>query len=416
MIWALLLSVAVADEGYADLQLHGDAKAFFTVTLPYDHVLMPETATGQGIVDGRLKLDVRGGDRLRFQAHQTLTAWAPGQQATGSGGLGTSGVGLTAAEAVDLTFELAEDADEAGLFTARTRTDRLWLGLSVPHLDLRVGRQPIHFGKGLMFSPLDLVNPFSPATVDAEYRPGVDSVRADAYWGVANQVTLVAAYAGSWDAEGLIFAGYGQTTLGVWDVGLFAGAVRKDLVAGLATAGSVGPVAVTGEATVTLPPEDAEEDPFVRATVGGLGFVGDRWTLSGSVYFQSNGASDPDDYLAKYLAPRWTSGQQFFVGRWYAGATVGFTASPAVGLSLFAIANLDDPSALVGPGLSWSISDASELVVSGYAGLGARPDELTEEDLLAALLLDQELEEVVGVNSEFGLMPALFFAEWKAYF
>ncbi len=399
----------------AQLQLHGDTKSFFVVTVPYDHVLMPDTASAQGIVDGRLKLDVRGGELLRFQAHQTLTAWAPGTGA-GSTGLGSAGVELTSEEAVALTFELTPDADEAGAMTARTRTDRLWLGLSVPHLDVRVGRQAVSFGKGLMFTPMDLVNPFTPATVDSEYKPGVDSVRADAYWGMANQVTLVAAYAGSWDAEGMVFAGYGQTTVGVWDLGLFAGLVRRDLVSGVAVAGSVGPVGVTAEATVTVPAQALDEDPFVRATAGGMWIPTERLTLSGAVYFQSNGASDPSEYLGRYQEPRYERGELWAVGRWYAGLSAGFQASPTLSASLFAIANLEDQSALLGPGLAWSVSSNADLVLSGYAGVGQRPDELTEEALLDAVFAGQDVEDVVGVNSEFGLFPAVLFAEWKAYF
>ena len=403
---------------FADLQVHGDTKAFFTATLPYDHLLMPETATGQGIVDGRLKLDVRGGDLLRFQAHQTVTAWAPGTAGAASlGGIGSTGVGLTSTEAVDLTFDLAPDAHEASTLTAQTRTDRLWLGVSVPHVDLRVGRQPIAFGKGLMFTPMDLVNPFTPATVDSEYRPGVDAFRADVYWGFANQITVAAAYAGSWDLKGTILAAYGQTTLGIWDLGLFGAVVHRDLVAGAAAAGSVGPVALTAEATVTRPPEEAEEDPFVRATAGGLWIPHERLTLSGAVYFQSNGTNDPDDYLKKYLEPRYERGELWAVGRWYAGVTAAFQVNPAVSASLFAIANLEDLSAMVGPGLSWSISDRSDLVLSGYYGFGERPDDLTWEEVLSSgATTEEEFLDQVTVNSEFGLIPALLFAEWKAYF
>ena len=268
-----------------------------------------------------------------------------------------------------------------------------------------------------MFTPMDLVNPFNPATVDSEYRPGVDSVRADVYWGFSNQVTLAAAYAGSWDLEGTILAAYGQTTLGLWDLGLFGAVVHEDLVGGVAVAGSVGPVGVTAEATVTRPPEDADEEPFVRATAGGMWIPHERLSLTGSVYFQSNGADDPDDYLKKYLEPRYERGELWAVGRWYAGVSAGFQINPTLSASLFAIANLGDLSAMVGPGLAWSVSDRSDLVLSGYYGLGERPDDLTWDDVFASgATTEDEFLDLVGVNSEFGLIPALVFAEWKAYF
>ncbi len=423
MMICLLVGSALAQEPstppvleFAEFDLHGDTKSFFIATVPYDHLVMPETASGQGIVDGRLKLEIRGGDLLRFQAHQTLTASAPASGGS-SLGLGTAGVGLEVPEAADLSFSLFEDAEEAGEMSVHTRTDRLWLGLSVPHLDLRIGRQPLSFGKGMMFTPMDLVNPFSPAVVDSEYKPGIDSVRADVYWGMANQVTVAAAYAGSWDLDGLVFAAYGQTTLGVWDLGAFAGVIHRDLVGGVAVAGSVGPVGIQGELTVTLPPEKMDQDPFVRAVVGGTLRPTMKTSLAGELYLQTNGAAEPDDYLRQYLDPRYERGELWAVGRYYAGLSVSQELTPTLFGSLFGLVNLADPSALVGPGLSWSISGTSDLVVSGFFGLGERPDELTMEEIFASgATTEEEVMDLVGVNSEFGLMPTLLFAEWKAYF
>ncbi len=408
--------ISAGDVEFAEFDLHGDTKAFFIVTLPYDHLLMPETESGQGIVDGRLKLEIKGGDVVRFQAHQTLTARAPGAS-TLSTSFGSSGAGLGAAEATDLSFTLFEDADEAGALSVTTRTDRLWLGVSLPHVDLRIGRQPISFGKSMMFTPMDLVNPFTPTTVDSEYKPGVDSLRGDVYWGMANQVTLAAAYAGSWETDGMVFAAYGQTTLGVWDLGLFGGAVCGDLVGGVAVAGSIGPVGLTGEATLTRPNPDLDEDPFVRAAIGAMWRPGERTTLSGEVYLQTLGAKDPEDYLTTASSPRYARGEVWAMGRYYAGLSLSQELSPRVFGSLFGIMNLADRSALVGPGLSWSVGDNADLVTGGYLAVGERPADLTWEEVFASgATTDEEFLELIDVRSEFGLMPHMLFVEWKAYF
>ncbi len=394
---ALLVAITTSHAGALGsdlLSLSGDTKSFFIVSLPYESRFMPETASGQGAADLRLKLDVRPIDGLRFQAHQTLTASTPAAQTSLLGG---TGVGSTAEEAIDLTIELTEDAEEAGTLSVRTRTDRLWVGASVPHVDLRVGRQAISLGKGAMFTPMDLVGAFSPATVDTEYKAGVDAARIDAYAGMASQLTAVAAYAGSWDDDGLIFVGYGQTTLGLWDVGVLAGRVRGDTVGGLTTAGGLGPVAVQAEVTLTLPAERLDEDPFVRASLGGMWRATQRLTLSAEAYHQGSGADDPADYLGVYTDERHTRGELWAVGRWYAGLSAAAEITPLVYGSLMAIGNLGDGSALVGPGLSWSVSDSSEVVGSAFAGLGERP-------------------EGFALKSEFGLVPTMVFVEWKAYF
>src|SRR5690606_33009553 len=113
-----------------------------------------------------------------------------------------AGVGLTAPELVDLTWELEEDAA-----VLRGRTDRLWVRGTFGRTDVTVGRQPVSFGTGVLFTPLDLVAPFHPATIDQEYKPGVDAARVDTYLGVAGALTAVAAWAGGDDP--LVAAGYG---------------------------------------------------------------------------------------------------------------------------------------------------------------------------------------------------------------
>ncbi|MEJ2368832.1 MAG: hypothetical protein P8Z49_10925 [Acidobacteriota bacterium] len=54
------------------------------------------------------------------------------------------------------------------------RFDRFYAGYTGAHLVVRVGRQALTWGTGLVFHPMDLFNPFSPNAVDTEYKPGTD--------------------------------------------------------------------------------------------------------------------------------------------------------------------------------------------------------------------------------------------------
>jgi hypothetical protein len=418
----------VYDSERLDVDLGGDIKTFMLATFPYDHVIFlgedidpddldnpaPEIDPyGQGVSDVRLKLELRAFNKLRFQLHDATTAIAPGA----AGGLTNTGVGLTADQAVDLTWELEGGA---GL-TLRNRVDRLSLGWSGQGgeklgYDVTVGRQPITFGKALFFTPLDLVNPFNPAVIDQEYKPGVDALRGDLYLGMATQLTLAAAYAGDWDREGMVLAAYGQTTLGLWDLGLFGGSVRGDGVVGLATAGSAGPIGLRGEATYTAPSDEGEDD-FVRAAFGGDWRPGARTTISGEVYYQSFGETDPGEYLAAYSSPRFERGEVWLVGVWYAGLSISQEITPTVYGNLAVIGNLVDPSAMVAPVLAWSVAGNVDFAVGGYFGAGKRPYGVTLADLIAEAGLDEDaLLAAMPVNSEFGLLPATGFLQLKAYF
>ena len=70
----------------------------------------------------------------------------------------------------DLTHVFKQTDDAFAL----QRLDRLWLGRTTENMTLRFGRQAITWGNGLIYTPMDIFNPFDPAAVDKEYKPGDD--------------------------------------------------------------------------------------------------------------------------------------------------------------------------------------------------------------------------------------------------
>ena len=407
---AMVLSVPEAGaQGTFDFELGGEIKSFFLAYIPYEHVLMPEDPSGAGILNSRLIFEggFSSGERtLRLVAHGTSAAMAP-QMVAGAGTLSTSNTGALP-EAVDLTWAL-DGGDELGW---TVRADRLVLEASIPQLDLAVGRQAITFGHALLFTPLDLVAPFHPAVIDQSYKPGADAVRLDAYAGMS-RASLVAAYAGDWDREGLVAVAYGQSTLGVWDLGVLTGSVHGDWVAGFTSVGSVGPLGLWVEGSLTLP---TEEDPFVRVVGGGNVAFGEGTMIALEVYYQSLGATDPADYLSQAASARYARGELWGMGTFYLGATLSQPITPLVGASVFALANLQDPSALVGPGLSWSVSEEVSFSAGAFLGVGERPGDVDLEALMTSGLSADEMWSALPVKSEFGLVPAMAHASLMAWF
>ena len=415
----LLGALAVAAVPPPELEVGGDVKTFAVATFPYDHLLMRDPATwldpdaetepsGQGIADFRLKAGVTWPGALKLEIHHALTTRAPARIDGAAAGMGvaSAGVGRGAPQAVDLSWQ---STDGAGL-TVSGRIDRLVLSRRLPHVDLAIGRQPITFGRALIFTPLDLVGPFNPTTIDQEYKPGIDAMRADVYAGTSGQVTLAAAYAGDWDLSGLVLAGYGSAAVGVWDLGLLLGLVHEDAVVGLSASGSAGTVGLRAEAAITQPAEAAaEDDPFVRAVVGADFYPGGTGTttISTEVYVQTLGADDPADYLAQWQSERVARGELWPAGRYYAAVAVSHEIIPIVSVSGSLIANLADPSALFAPSLNWSVSDEAAVSAGAYVGLGKRPHDIGDEGLLD---VDQ------AVRSELGLVPVTVYLSMRAYF
>jgi hypothetical protein len=402
----------VVDDDAATLDIGGDIKTYGVGMFAYDHFLMPDDPVGQGVFGFRTKLDGGIGRWFRYSFHHQMgaTVMSEAMSLTMSPTGGSTGEEIP--QAVDLSWAALEGANH----TISGRMDRMWISFRVPHFDFTVGRQPVYFGSAFFFTPMDLVSPFSPVVIDREYKPGIDSARADIYIGMSGKISIVAAHAGSWDLEGSILAAHGGFTVGVFDLGFFAGEIYKSTVFGFDFSGALGPVAVYGEATVTL---EKDETPFVRAVVGANHRFDIGLSLMGEFYVQSLGGADPEDYLALTATDRFQRGELWAMGRYYGALTLTYELTPLINVSAFVVANLRDPSFLVGPSLSWSVADNVELAAGLYLALGKRPDEMDEMDFLNedfTVKTEEEILASIPVNSEFGLSPSMAYLNMKVYF
>ena len=432
---AVLVGLGLASAAEPQLDLGGNLKLFHLSTYPFDNDLFAAevadgsaflldypldedtvraSASSAGLLTSRLTADLDLG-RLQLSLHPQLTV-QPG--ALDGGGLSVAQTGVGIPEAVDLSWEVV---DEDGV-VVQVRADRISARLDAGPARFTAGRQAITFGHGLFFTPLDLVNPFFPTAVDQEYKPGVDALRADVFFGMGGQVTVASAYRGGWSTDGLVHAVHAQQTVGVWDLGVFGALVQGDAVGGLTAAGSAGPVSLHADATITAPgavlPDGSSEDPFVRAVVGAQGSVTATTQVAGEVYVQSLGATDPSDYLERATGPRYARGELWLLGRTYVGLSVSQELAPMVSASVFTLANVEDPSALVGPGLAWNVADNVSANLGAYVGWGERPTEYQVEDhpdggaALAALARASR----DPVRSELGLVPTTVFASLQAWY
>ncbi len=412
-----LVNEASADADASAMQWNADLKTFFVTMHPYDHILMPQSDTAQSFVDGRVKLDWTLNDTFSVEAHHVVTAGTPMYQSqlqSGladmgleiDGGMSTmmTGVGLQAPEAVKLSWRM-EDSD---LFL-QGRTDRLFAQANVGKSIIRLGRQAISFGHGMVFNPMDLVQPFSIATIDNEYKAGIDALRVERYFGMTGQITGVLAYSGSWDVDGLTAVINSNATIGWTDVSLFGGLVRGDRVLGTGLASSIGAVGVHGDATLTVPANLEDETPFVRLTTGAFVRPFDRSSVTAEYYFQSLGADNAEDYLSFAQSDRYARGELWVMGQHYFSLAWAQEMNALTSGTVAVIANCADLSALVSPSVSVSISDDVQLVAGGYVGIGERPSPLG----LAEFLIDPN---GLSVASEFGMMPGSGFVQLKSYF
>lgn len=358
--------------------LSGDVKLFHTMS-GAPRGVEALGGSSSGALTSRLKLKKRG-ERWRFESHGLLSALGAGSLSTSPLSLSPQVAGLP--EALPLTYTLLDD----GGAQAVGRIDRLTLSYEWQSWRGRIGRQALSFGQGQVFTPLDRVSPFSPAAIDREYKPGIDAVRLDRFWGVAGEATLVIAQRGPLDStnpeDDTVVALSIKDSLWGWDVGLLGLWVGGDLVGGVSLAGAVRSVSIYGDLSYTrratqgaLALNDAQrgaEDHFIRATLGGRW----GWRAAGGGQLQleaawlGDGAKDATEYLTSATDLRVTRGERWLLGRAYASLVGTQAIHPLVNLSLSIISNLIDPSAMVGSSLVWSVSDEVSVVAGGYAGVG----------------------------------------------
>ena len=392
--------------------LNGDLKLFHVMS-GAPRGLESIGGSSSGALTSRLKIKERWG-RLSCEGHAFLSALGAGNSNAGPFSLSPNVTQV--GEALPLSQTVVDDG---GAF-AHIRADRLAITYEIGAFRLKLGRQALSFGQGRVFTPLDRVSPFSPAAVDREYKPGVDAARLDGFWGVAGEWTLVAAQRGKWSLDHTVVGARVKDSVKGWDLGVLGLWVGGDRVVGLSLAGTVGEVSIYGDAAFTWRARSGAlaladqvrrvDDTFTRATLGGSW----SWAAAGggSVTFETawlgDGASDPDAYLVSATDPRVTQGERWLLGQAYTSLVLTQALSPLVNASLSVITNLVDPSALVGPTLSWSVSDEVSVNLGGYAGagLGLMPDSTSGTTSVPT----------PDLQSEFGALQWVTFAMMSAYY
>lgn len=251
----------------------------------------------------------------------------------------------------NLTHEISNSNKNATL----VRIDRFSIGYTGDKTVVRFGRQAVSWGNGLLFTPMDILNPFDPTAVDKEYKSGDDMlyaqylldngsdwqvvtvVRRDPVSGDAerDQSSLAIKYHGFWGSHEydlLAAEHYGEFALGMGASTDFGGAVwRGDLVWNKTEPGSV--LTAVGGVSYSGVAGGYNWRGFIEYYFNGFGQKDGNYSPAGL-------ASNPE--LLKRLA----RGELFNLGRHYLGTSVSIEITPLLNLTPNMFINLTDPSAL----------------------------------------------------------------------
>jgi hypothetical protein len=291
------------------------------------------------------------------------------------------------------------------------RIDWGYARITKDSISLTVGRQPVTFGRGALWTPEDIVDPFSPVQIDTEFKPGVDAARVDVTFGKHVTLAVLGVAGDTRDAHDFAIHEDGssaiqrvEVSLGTTRLGLMTGYVRGDGFGAADLFVDLGGADLHGEVTGTYVP-DAERRPFDRE-VFGRAVLGSTFQLSsrltGTVegYWNGSGTTHPSQYAAEFASPRFASGETYNLGVLYGGAVADLTLHALVHVAGAAIVNLIDGSALIAPSVHFNASTNTQLIAGGFFPVGKGPD----------------FSPAPIARSEFALYPSLFHFDLKAYF
>ncbi len=251
-------------------------------------------------------------------------------------------------------FDLTSILDDSDKNALLHRLDRFWVGYAGEKTVVRFGRQALSWGNGLLYAPMDLVNPFDPATIDTEYKAGDDMLymqylrdsgddiqaavvfRRNAVTGdvESDEGTIALKYhgfAGENEFDVLVAESYGNTIVG----------------AGYAQ--SVGGAIWRGDVVVT----ESSDDTYVEVVTNlSYSWVLGAKNMSGAVEYYYDGFD-----------------------RHYVAGSLTIEMSPLWMLTPTVLSNVNDPSGLLQVVTQYSLSDNMTFLGSLNIPLGANATE-----------------------------------------
>lgn len=305
-----------------------------------------------------------------------------------------AGVAPGGGEWIDLGWTIAADDHVQW----QHRFDRLNVRLDAGQLAVSVGRQTISWATTLLLTPADPFLPFDPADPFREYRAGVDAVRARAFPGPLSELEFVLRPADTPVGNTVTVAARGHAVAAGWEYSGWAGVLHDRFAVGLGASRGIGRVAVRLEAEL----RDGDGDFVARGTAG----VDTRFDLFDRdlyVIFEYQhdgfGASSPADFTDVMKSPAFIRGELQTLGADVIAAQAAFQLHPLVSTDLLVLANLRDPSALIAPGISYSLSDEMAARAGMFVGAGSGTGTLERP-----------------LPSEFGLTATVVYASLTAFF
>lgn len=255
--------------------------------------------------------------------------------------------------------------------TAYHRLDRLNVNYAGSWGSVRLGRQALTWGDGLLFNPMDLFNPFAPTTVQRDYKTGDDMAHLQLPFENGNlqflHVPRRDALTGEVDSDQSSAAVKWHGRGGSLEADAMLAAHYDDRVVGLGASGYLGGAVWRMNSVYTRLANSTGHDSYIQF-VANLDYA---WAWRGKnvyglieVYYNELGVEN--NYAAALTDPavfkRLQRGELFTLGKRYLAGGIQLEWHPLVQVHVTSIINIDDPSGIMQPQVLWDMSDNLQLI------------------------------------------------------
>ena len=281
-------------------------------------------------------------------------------------------------------FDLTRVISEGNNSALTHRLDRLYAEYAGTNAVGRFGRQAISWGNGLVYTPMDFINPFDPSAIDKEYKTGDDMLygqylqqsgndlqavwvfRRDINGDITNDVNTIAAkyhgFVGGKEYDLLLAEHYDDTIFGIGGITDIGGAIWR------------------GDITLTRTNNSQAQTDNVASLVTSLSYSWISWdhNISGIVEYFYNGFGQTNgDYSPAALADnpdlveRILRGELFTLGQHYVVASAMVEMTPLWMLTPNVFVNASDGSFLAQLVSSYDLKQNWQLLAAISVPVGA---------------------------------------------
>ncbi len=254
------------------------------------------------------------------------------------------------------------------------RVDRLFLSLLFRGSILRIGRQAVTWGNGLIFNPMDLFNPFAPTDIERDYKVGDDMVLSEFSIGGRSDVQLLSVCRRDpthrtvrWSQSSL--AGKAHFAIGMTEFDVMGGKNYEDYVVGVGSTAYLKDAACRIDASWTFLKGKNNLGGFL-SLVTNVDYSWIWWdrNIYGFLEFYYSGVGEArKDYsnalTDPYISERVTRGELFVLGRFYLAGGLTVELHPLFTVYLTVINNVADPSGVVQPRAIYDLAEDLQITL-----------------------------------------------------